>query len=315
MGFDVRRIGLDPARQEPDTSAVIVKGMPPARNSPDRGAKVMTGLHERQAATFARNRATGRVDLSVHAADGVSRRGRVHEAGSLRVRFPNGPALEAVTVNSAGGMTGGDQFSFDISVGAGAGLTMTTAAAEKIYRSLGPDTEIDVRLAVSAGGALQWLPQETILFDSARLARSIEVHLDDGAEVLVAEAVVFGRAAMGEVVRCGRLADRWRVRIGGRLVFAENLVLDGNIASILGRRAVAAGGIACATLLRAPGDERIVEAVRALGDDFAGEVGVSAWNGIALARLCAADSAKLRHDMMKIIAAWSGSGVPRLWLN
>ena len=93
---------------------------------------------------FAGNRAIGRIALSVAAGAGGSRRERVHEAGALRVRFPNGTnggTLEAVIVNTAGGMTGGDRFDIDITVGAGARLTVTTAAAEKIYRSLGPDTE------------------------------------------------------------------------------------------------------------------------------------------------------------------------------
>src|SRR5271165_6207841 len=130
--------------------------------------------------TFAANRAVGRVALAVDAARGVTRRQRVHEAGSLRVRFPNQDrpgALDAVIVNTAGGMTGGDRFAVDIDVGAGAGLTVTTAAAEKIYRSLAPDTEIAVRLAVGSGATLAWLPQETIVFDQVRLRRTVDVEL------------------------------------------------------------------------------------------------------------------------------------------
>ena len=129
---------------------------------------------------FAGNRASGRLECAVVAARGGTRRARVHEAGSLRVRFPNGErdgALDAVMVNTAGGMAGGDRFDIDVTVGAGARLTVTTAAAEKIYRSLGPDTEIGVKLTVGAGGALAWLPQETILFDQVRLRRSIDVDL------------------------------------------------------------------------------------------------------------------------------------------
>src|SRR5580704_4418148 len=125
---------------------------------------------------FAGNRAVGQIALTVDAAHGVSRRQRVHEAGSLRVRFPNAErpdTLEAVIVNTAGGMTGGDRFGIDVAVGSGAGLTVTTAAAEKIYRSLGPETEIAVRLDVASDARLAWLPQETIVFDQVRLRRSI----------------------------------------------------------------------------------------------------------------------------------------------
>ena len=186
--------------------------------------------------TFAANRATGTIALVVAAHGGVTRRARVHEAGSLRVRFPNvaGDALEAVLVNTGGGMTGGDRFSIDMTVGAGARLVAGTAAAEKIYRSTGPDAAMDVRLDVHAGGRLCWLPQETILFDRARLSRRIEIDLADGASLLMAEAIVFGRAAMGEAVNHGLFADRWRLRRGGRLVFADGARLDGAIAQKLG---------------------------------------------------------------------------------
>ena len=265
---------------------------------------------------FAANRATGRIALAVAAQEGRTRRARVHEAGSLRVRFPNGPseALEAVIVNTGGGMTGGDRFSIDMTVGAGARLIAGTAAAEKIYRSTGPDAAMDVHLDVHAGGRLSWLPQETILFDNARLSRRIDIDLTDGAALLMAEAVVFGRAAMGEAVNAGFFADRWRLRRDGRLVFADGARLDGAIARKLSVPAAAAGGIALATVLIAPGDEQSTAAVRALAGEFLGEVGISAWNGIALARLVARDGAALRHDLIAVLSAL-GTSVPRLWLQ
>ncbi len=265
---------------------------------------------------FAGNRAVGRVALAVAAASGVSRRKRVHEAGALRVRFPNTTDksnLDAVIVNTAGGMAGGDRFDIDVAVEAGAHLTVTTAAAEKIYRSLGPDTELRVKLSVGAGGVLAWLPQETILFDQVRLSRSIDVDLAPGAELMLAEAVVFGRSAMGESVAQGHFSDRWRVRVGGALRFAEGFHLDGAIAQKLSRRAVAGGGCAVASVLKVPGDEGGVAAVRAI--DTAGEVGISAWNGIVLARLVAPDGATLRRDLISVLTALGGMPLPRLWLN
>lgn len=266
---------------------------------------------------FAGNRSIGGISLSIAAGAGGSRRERVREEGALRVRFPNAASrdiLEAVTVNTAGGMTGGDRFDIDIAVGAGAKLMMTTAAAEKIYRSLGPDTEINVRLKVGAGGSLAWLPQEAILFDQVRLRRSIEVDLAPDASLLLAEGVVFGRSAMGEKVAQGRFFDRWRVRRGGRLVFAESLRLDHAIAERLAQRAVAGGGVAIASVLTIPGDETAAASIAAK-DNFAGEVGVSAWNGLALARLVAPDGAALRRDLIAVLTAFGNMPIPRLWLN
>ena len=264
---------------------------------------------------FAANRAEGRIALAVAAQGGVTRRVRVDEQGSLRVRFPGGgrPELEAILVNTAGGMAGGDRFDIAVTAGEDAQLLVGTTAAEKIYRSLGPATAVTVRLALAGGARLRWLPQETILFDRGRLARSIEVEMEESASLLLAESFVFGRSAMGEAVEHGAVADRWRVRRGGQLVFAESLRLDGPIARRLAEPAVAGGGCAVATVLRVPGDDRQVAAVRA--KDFSGEVGLSCWNGVTVARLCARDGAVLRRDLAAVLAALDTGPLPKLWVD
>ena len=273
-----------------------------------------------QAKTFAANRATGHIALSVSVHDGVTRRTRVHEDGSLRVRFPNATpeALEAVLVNTGGGMTGGDRCSIEMDVGAGASLIAGTAAAEKIYRSSGADAAMDVRLTLAPSARLAWLPQETILFDRARLKHRIDIDLAEGAALIMAEAVIFGRAAMDEAMKEGFFTDAWRIRRDGKLIYADTARLDGAIAAKMAERAVANGGIAIATVLIAPGCDAALEQVRALGETleagFLGEVGISAWNGLAVVRLCAKDGATLRRDLIAVLAAL-GTQVPRLWLQ
>jgi urease accessory protein len=267
--------------------------------------------------TFRRNRATGTIALEVKAAGNTTRRARIYEDGSLRVRFPTSRTgqCEAVLVNTAGGMTGGDHFGLELTAGANANLIVTTAAAEKVYRSTEPDTLIDLRLRVETDAAIAWLPQETILFDRARLSRRIHVDLAANATVLLAEAVIFGRAAMGEALQEGRLIDRWRVRREGRLIFAEAMRLDGAIVDKLAQRAIAAGSSAVATLLMTPAGEAQVAAVRELSECFGGEVGASSWNGLAAVRFCAKDSATLRHDLTMVLTTLSPHPLPRLWLN
>jgi urease accessory protein len=268
-------------------------------------------------ATFAANRAHGLVALALAAAPGGVRRTVSREEGSLRVRFPNAcaDAPEAVLVNTAGGMAGGDHFAVELALDAGARLVVTTAAAEKVYRSLGADTRFDMTATLADGAELTWLPQETILFDRARLARTISISLAPTARLLLAETVVFGRAAMGETVREGVFADRWRIRRDGRLIFAENFRLDGAVSERLGEAAVAGGRTALGTVLVAAGDAAAAEAVRAASGAFRGEVGVSAWNGIALARLAAHDGAALRHDLVLLLSALGRRALPRIWLN
>jgi urease accessory protein len=266
---------------------------------------------------FAANRAIGRLTLSAKWAEGATRRGRVHERGAWRVRCPGPPAgeLEAMIVNTAGGMAGGDRLELDIAVGPGARLLVTSAAAEKVYRTLGSETSIAAKLNVAAGGELAWLPQETILFDRARLRRTIEVDLAADARLLLAEAAIFGRSGMGETIAEGFWFDRWRVRRGGALFHAETVRLDGDVAAKLAQSAVAQGGVAIATVLLAPGDEAVVAAVRAASQQCRGEVAASAWNGLAVVRLVAADGAALRHDLVAILTTIRGGRLPRLWLN
>ena len=268
-------------------------------------------------AIFAANRAQGSVTFDVHQVEGVTRRRQLHESGSLRVRFPSPEAegLSAVFVNTAGGIAGGDCFDIDIATGEGSRLTLTTAAAEKIYRAQGPAAQVNIALKAAAGSHLSWLPQETILFDRARVLRRIDIDLAESASLLLCEIVVFGRSAMGERMLHGEFVDRWRMRRGGRLVFAETVRLDGDIGEKLAKPAIAKGGVAIGTALIVPGDEALVERIRELTTSFGGEVGISCWNGFAMARFCAQDAARLRADMMAVLGVASGSALPRLWLN
>jgi urease accessory protein len=304
----------------PASSPLVRADLAPARAGRWRGDALGDGATRREAENrtiFAGNRAHGRVSLALAATPRGTKRVATREEGSLRVRFPNAGvhAPEAVFVNTAGGIAGGDRFAIDLALAAGARLTATTAAAEKVYRSLGPDACVNISAILADGAELTWLPQETILFARARLARTITVTLARSAKLLVAEMIVFGRAARGETVHEGSLADRWQVRRDGRLIFAEHLRLDGPISERLSQAAVAGGRIALGTVLIAPGDAAAVAAVRAASEEFHGEVGISAWNGVALARLAAAGGAGLRHDIAVLLSALGRRALPRSWSN
>src|SRR5580704_13740103 len=145
------------------------------RNDPTRAAS----------AIFAANRAQGVVRFDVHQVEGVTRRRHLHESGSLRVRFPSPEAegLSAMFVNTAGGVAGGDRFDIDIATGEGARLAVTTAAAEKVYRTDGPAARLNISLKAAANSHLAWLPQETILFDRARVLRRFDIDLSESASL------------------------------------------------------------------------------------------------------------------------------------
>ena len=263
-------------------------------------------------------RAEGSVRLRLGRGACGSKLDVLHQAGAARVRFPrcaaNAP-LEAVLINTAGGLTGGDRFDIDVGLAAGVEATVTTAAAEKIYRAR--DTQaavVAITLGLAAGASLAWLPQPTIVYNDARLDRRTEVELAGEGRLLALEMLIFGRAAMGEVLEGGRLNDAWRVRRAGVLLFAESLRLEGAIAEHLDRPAVAAGARAAALLLYVAADaaSRLAE-VRVRLEAGPLCAGASSWNGMLVVRALAADGAALQKHMGPLVEWLSARALPRLW--
>ena len=265
-------------------------------------------------------RAAGGVCLRFGRVGTRSLRLELAESGGYRARIPTSydDLCEAVLINTAGGMAGGDRATTTVAVAAGAQAVVTTQAAEKIYRSQGSDTRVDTVLSVATGACLAWLPQETILFDGARLARTLSVDLAGDARFVAAETLYFGRSAMGEALRGGSLRDRWRIRRDGRLVFAEDLRLDGPIADILARPAVGQGARAVSTVLLAgPREPERLEEIRALIAAEPGFAGVEAAAGVveelAIVRLLAGDAQALRRALVILLGQVTGRALPRTW--
>lgn len=244
-----------------------------------------------------------------------------HETGGYRLRMPRsrGASCEAVIVNTGGGMAGGDEAAFSFAAEAGAAVTLTTTAAEKVYRGARADggaaeTRVGVDLALAPGARLEWLPQETILFDGARLRRSLTVDMAGDAELLMAEILVFGRLAMGETMRAGRVADRWRVRRDGRLAYAEDLALADDISDLLDRPALGGGARASASVVMASRHaEGLVGAARAALADHPVTAGASAWNGLLVVRAIAPSPERLRAAIVALLSGLRGRALPRLW--
>lgn len=276
----------------------------------------------------AAQRVAGRARLFCGKGEGRTRLQQLYQDGSAKIRLPavQGDPLEAVLINTAGGMTGGDRLGWTIEVGAGASASITTQACEKVYRAAADRAETSAGLRVGPGGRIAWLPQETIVFDRAAFARTLDVDLAEDAEALVLEATLFGRLAMGERTVQGSFHDRWRVRQGGVLIHAEDFRLGPDIAATLQRRAATGGALAVATLLLvSPQAEDLLDKVRAIIGDpgIGGPVisdcgGASFWSvgrsGKLLARLCAGDGYQLRKRLVPLVELLNGrAGLPKLW--
>ena len=197
-------------------------------------------------------------------------------------------------------------------MGAGARATIASQAAERYYRALPatPAANVATRIAVAEGGAAEWLPQETILFDRCAVRRRLLIELADDAWFLGLESLVFGRAAMGEVVEHASLRDVYEVRRGGRLLLHDAIRLEGEVAATLRRPAIADGARAVATLVYVASDaETMLDPLRGLG------IAASAWDGMLIARMLATDGATLRGgviDALRVLR--DGRPLPRVWL-
>lgn len=219
---------------------------------------------------------------------------RLHQQGCMRILMPRGRS-EAVVVNTAGGIAGGDRLAAEIHAGSGERLTLTTQAAERVYRSTGEAGQVANLLTLEEGSRIDWLPQETILFEGAALERRLTVTMAESATLLAVESLVFGRAAHGEVLHRLHLRDHWRIHRGARLIHAEAVRLDAMPAG----QATLNGARASATLiLAAPGAGDGLDAARALIPEGT-EAGISALPGMLVARFLAPSSQALRAALVR----------------
>ena len=285
--------------------AISPPGCAPAAIAPFAGPAVLQ-----------RTRGDGAIVVD-RSASGAHRLVRLRQAGAAKVLCPRNHqdgAFEAVLLNTAGGLAGGDQLRWDVSAGADTVLRVTTQTAERVYRSTGDDALVATRLEAGAGATLEWLPQETILFDGARLSRTLSIDLAEDAGLLAVEAVVLGRRAFGERVRSGSLRDHIRVRRAGRLIHADSVRIDGDIAALCDRPGTLGGAQAFATLLLA-GPARVpIDDLRAMLPAGEGlDAAASSLPHVTLVRLIAAHGDILRPALAGLLHALRGAALPRVW--
>lgn len=267
-------------------------------------------------------RARGRAEVGFRVRDGATRLDRLFQQGQAKIRLPKvhgGEPVTAVLINTGGGIAGGDRIVWGADFGPGTRALVTSQAAERVYRSSPTDGalsgEIDTRLTIAAGASAEWLPQETILFDRARLRRRLHVDMAQDATLLAMEAVLLGRKASGESLTQGLFRDSWRVRRAGRLVFAEETAFEGDLSARLAKAATLKGAAAYATvLLVAPDAAAHLEPAREVLIKEAAEGGISTFDGLCVARLIAQDGAALRRILIALLRALGGE-LPRVWHN
>lgn len=248
--------------------------------------------------------------------DGITRLRRRARTGCVRVFTPRVDMRdpEVVLLNTAGGLTDGDQLQFTVHWSPAARATVTTPAAERVYRSLGDDARIDIRLVLEDEARGCWLPQETILFDGGRLRRVCQVEVHPSARFVALETLILGRAASGEQLESGRIHDTLRVRRGGRLVFADDLRMSGALQTLGRRQGVMRGcGVHAMLVCVAPEAEQRVAALQALLRAGGGLAGATAWDGVLVMRALAPDNLTMRRLVAAGLDTIGFGPLPHSW--
>lgn len=268
--------------------------------------------------------ADGRAEIGFTGQDGQTRLVHLYNRDPLRFLFPAPPfgdCIQAGLVTTSGGLVGGDRLAIDIQTQAGARAMISPTSAEKVYRSTGADCEIDVALRAEAGSWLEWLPQETILFNESRMKRVTRIDADGAARVFAGEMLVFGRIGRGERLTRGLVRECWEVRQGGRLTWADNLQMDGDIGATIAHPAGFDGATAAATTIYiAPDAEKhLADARDALEEADGLKSGATLVNGVLVTRFIGRDARTLRGAFGKFWATFRHrvaglpASLPRLW--
>jgi urease accessory protein len=268
-------------------------------------------------------RADGRGRIVVSGSERGTRIMDVFQASPIRVLFPRvggGAPEEAVLINTAGGIAGGDRLEWDVTALDDASIAVTSQAAEKVYRALNEPAHVATKLRASEGAKLAWLPQETIVFNRARLRRETEIDLSSGAEVLALEWLVLGRAAHGEEVVGGHITDSWRVKKDGRLIWADSFRATDELFSHLHRKALLSDNKAVAThIYFGTSLERRLEFFRDTASSSECQCAATLVSGLIVVRFAAKVSSDLRLALRGFLQQFSaelGHGpfrVPKMW--
>ena len=244
----------------------------------------------------------------------------LYQEGCLKARFPRTPPgapVSVVLLNSAGGVVPGDRLDQVLRLEAGTDASVVSAGAERFYRGLRGDAPAQVRTTITlgAGATLEWLPQESILFDATALDRTLAIDMEEDARLLAVEALLFGRAAMGEALHRIQLVDRLRIRRAGRLVWQDAVRLSGDAAALMQHPATGGGAAAVAGIVfTAPEATARLDALRKAMAGAGYDAGVTCRDGVLFARVVARDGAVLRERIAAALAVLRNEpDLPRNW--
>lgn len=256
-------------------------------------------------------RARGQVGLSMR----NSKLDKLYQSGCAKLMLPKtyGEMTEAVLLNTAGGITGGDKLDISIEAESGA-VIVTTQTAERLYKSSTEPAKMTVNLYAKKAATLHWMPQETILFDGAELDRKIDLDMSSDSRCLLAETIILGREAMGEHITDCHFTDNWRLYRDGQLFHAESLRLTDRVAEIICARAGGNGARLLSTILYAGRDaEQVSETIAQAVENGASHCAVSYWEDRLVIRLTSPHAPTARKEVNRLLCLIRQQPLPRVW--
>ncbi len=259
-------------------------------------------------------RAFGRAHLAFVSDGGKARLTDLHQSGCTKVILPRNhqPRADAVFINTAGGITGGDRLAYSATLGDRADLCLTTQTAERIYKTSGGSGSVINTFTLGDRAVLDWLPQETILFEGSALARSLTVEMPESASFLAVEPLVLGRKAMGETLTQSQFSDQWRIHRGGRLAYADAMRIT-DPTKLLGMATFGENRAIATMVYVAPDAEARLDNLRQSLDFIGCIAAASAWNGCLVARFAAPDAQPLRKAIIATLTQFRPYPMPRVW--
>jgi urease accessory protein len=289
------------------------KALPPGPSNASSGSPRDFGLQ----------RARGVARIVLNGSKNGTRIADIYQKFPTRVIFPkigDGTMKEAVLINSAGGIAGGDRLEIEVIALNNASVAVTSQAAEKVYRALDQPARVATRLKACSTSRLAWLPQETIIFDRARIRRQTEIELSTGAELMALEWLVLGRAAHGEEVVSGHISDNWRIKRDGRLIWADGLHVADGVFAQLYRKALLSNCKAVGTLVYfGPDLDARLQVLREIAASLECQCAATAVGALIIIRFASEACSDLRHELRRLLEQFSRQlgpgpfGVPKMW--
>ncbi|WP_062264016.1 urease accessory protein UreD [Endozoicomonas arenosclerae] len=228
------------------------------------------------------------VELSYH--DGHTRMGRTRHYGPLRIQrpfWPEGKDLAHLYIlHPPGGLVAGDELlqSFEAQEGA-AGLVTTPAAGKVYFNGNGQLQKQLTSLVVQDQACLEWLPQETIIFNGAEAELNTSVELTGSGRYAGWDIVCLGRKASGEAFEQGKVIQNLQITLNDQAIYRERLELaaDSSLAqSLLGLNGKHVFGSLLMTLEQDPGCEHLHEILEIHG--WSNCAAITWRNGVFIAR-------------------------------